>query len=71
MPKAKRTAEKFRPGQSVPDTGIYLVSHRGHRAAHQAILLKNETFPRCSKCGESVRFQLVRASRPVSDRTRT
>ncbi|HEV3039896.1 MAG TPA: hypothetical protein VHA33_19170 [Candidatus Angelobacter sp.] len=71
MPKARLTAEKFQPGQSVPATGIYSVRHRTHRPVHQAILVKGETFPHCIKCGNSVRFQLVKASPSMSDRART
>jgi hypothetical protein len=71
MPKAKLKREKFQAGQIAPATGVYLVRHRTHRPAHEAILLKNETFPRCNQCGDSVRFQIIKALASVSDRTRT
>ncbi len=71
MPKARLVAEKFPPGRSVPATGVYLVRHRSHRPAHQAILLKDEAFPQCKKCGDSVRFQLVKALSSIFDRVRT
>jgi CheY-like chemotaxis protein len=54
--------DRFKPGERVPDTGVYHVFHRRHRAAHESSLLQGEVFPNCNKCGDHVRFQLVLAS---------
>lgn len=49
----------FRPGQSVPVSGIYRVTHGdAHRAAHELTLKKGEVFPPCRRCGQQVRFRL-------------
>jgi hypothetical protein len=51
----------FKPGEIVPETGIYRVSHDSHRLMHEATLLQGMQFPRCKKCRRSVRFTLLRA----------
>jgi hypothetical protein len=51
----------FRTGESIPDCGIYRVVHRRHRLPHEVTLLRNEQFPRCSKCQHAVTFELLRA----------
>jgi len=57
-----RTIEdrRFRPGDSVPASGIYYIEHQPHRLMHTATLLINSLFPRCKQCGDAVRFTLVR-----------
>jgi len=50
-------------GEVVPTTGIYAVYHAEHRLPHEVILVGGDKFPRCSKCGSSVRFGLVRMAR--------
>jgi hypothetical protein len=47
-----------------PVTGVYKVTHAGHRLPHEVLILKNERFPRCAKCSYAVAFTLVR---PVGD----
>jgi len=51
--------ERYKPGQPVPQTGIYKVLHFRHRAAHHNTLLRGSKFPACKKCGERVRFEAV------------
>src|ERR1041385_612256 len=46
----------YKPGNIVPESGIYSVTHKKHRGAHQNLLLKGQKFPRCRTCGEAVRF---------------
>ncbi len=48
-------------GSRVSRTGVYRVTHLGHRQPDKATLRKRETFPRCSVCGDSVMFQFVEA----------
>ena len=54
----------YRTGESVPVTGVYSVTHDGHRLPHEVLILKNERFPRCAKCSDAVVFTLLR---PVPD----
>ena len=59
----KKVAEKnFRPGDVVPETGIYVILHQhNHDSRQELMLLSNAKFPRCRRCGDQVRFQLLRA----------
>src|SRR5579884_2898634 len=49
----------YEPGERVPETGIYQVLHRGHRAPHANTIFRDEIFPPCKQCGQEVRFQFV------------
>jgi hypothetical protein len=53
-------AETYKTGQTVPHSGIYRVSHSEHRLPHEVTLLRANTFPPCSKCGNNVLFNLLR-----------
>lgn len=68
--EVKRTkpggSRKFRPGDLVPEHGIYSVEHASHGLFHQATLAKDALFPRCRTCGSAVRFRLLRLSKPGS-----
>lgn len=61
MKEHPNSSKKFAPGESVPTSGIYRVTHDGHRLMHEATLLNNERFPVCKQCGHEVRFELLRA----------
>ena len=50
----------FRTGERITQSGIYRVIHRKHRLPHEVTLLINQSFPRCAKCGDAVKFRLVR-----------
>jgi CheY-like chemotaxis protein len=50
---------RYRPGELVPETGVYRVLHSRHRSPHESTLCEGETFPTCKKCREDVRFELV------------
>lgn len=62
----------FRTGETIPVTGIYRVSHAAHRLPHDCTLIEGYAFPRCSKCGDAVHFEVV-ATAPLwrSGPTRT
>ena len=60
-----RRAPVFRTGQTVPASGIYRVTHLRHRLPHEVTLLAGQTFPRCSKCKDSIQFQPVRYAATV------
>jgi hypothetical protein len=49
----------YRPGDPVPETGVYSAVHDAHRPVHEVVLRKDDIFPMCGKCGEAVRFELV------------
>ena len=53
--------KKYRPGDVVPESGIYRVTHDSHRLMHEATLLQDQRFPICRKCRHDVRFELRRA----------
>lgn len=56
----RMTAIKLQTGNRVPESGIYRVTHAGHRLPHAVTICKGETFPRCAKCADLVVFELVR-----------
>jgi len=49
----------YKPGQVVPQAGIYKVSHAEHRLPHKATFKTGDHFPTCSKCADGVRFELM------------
>ena len=53
------TAETYKPGQSVPTSGIYMAVHREHRMPHEVVAIRGEEFPPCRVCKEEVRFQIA------------
>jgi hypothetical protein len=59
--KVKMVRKKYRPGEVVPESGIYRVMHESHRLMHEATLLEGQRFPICRQCKYSVRFELRRA----------
>ena len=58
--KERRRRTRYEPGQVVPKTGIYKIYHSGHRLMHEATLVEASRFPKCKRCGNDVRFVLVR-----------
>ena len=59
--KGSIVGKKYRPGDVVPESGIYRVTHDSHRLMHEATLLQDQRFPICKKCKHAVRFELRRA----------
>lgn len=49
-------------GSSVPESGIYAVSHPQHSVPREVTLLRDQTFPRCSCCKEPVFYRLLRSA---------
>jgi len=62
MPGPRAT---FRTGEPIPESGIYRVVHQAHRLPHEVTLLRDQTFPRCTKCQDAVQFELVRAATEI------
>lgn len=73
MPSPERREERmsaeFKPGDKVPSSGVYKVSHQAHREEHEATLREGEEFPTCTVCERGVRFRLVQSARLI-DRDR-
>jgi hypothetical protein len=68
----KQQPISFKPGELVPESGLYCIEHHSHRLMHTLTLAANIRFPRCKRCGDSVRFILLRKvkdGRPVPFRT--
>lgn len=61
---ANKNSRKFKPGDLIPEHGIYWVEHDSHRLLHQVTLAKDARFPRCRTCGSEVRFRLLRVGKP-------
>jgi hypothetical protein len=56
----------FKPGDKVPHSGIYAVTHdKAHAAAHEVTCVFGKVFPPCNGCGNHPRFKLVRAAHHV------
>ena len=55
------------PGTLCSQSGIYQVSHRGHRVVHKVLVRAGDRFPPCSGCGENL-FASDSSSRSVSQR---
>ena len=50
----------FHTDESVPESGVYRVTHAAHRLPHEVTLLKGQEFPRCGHCAEHVTFEAIR-----------
>jgi hypothetical protein len=61
-----KNAKQFRCGDKILESGIYRVYHRNHRLAHEVTLLRDQFFPKCIKCEDSVYFELVRSAPDIT-----
>ena len=59
--EGKTILKRHRPGQLVPESGVYRVTHDAHRLMHEATLLAGDRFPLCRQCRRAVRFELLRS----------
>ena len=60
-------AEEFKPGEKVPQSGIYRVIHdNAHAEPHEVTCVTGEPFPPCNSCGHP-KFVLVRAAHHITD----
>lgn len=56
----------FKPGDKVPHSGIYKVTHDSeHAEAHKVTCVFGKTFPPCNGCGHHPRFTLIRGAHHV------
>lgn len=61
-------AQEYRPGEIVPQSGIYRITHEPAHAEmpHEVTVIKGRRFPTCRHC-KGVRFELAHAPRHVSE----
>lgn len=60
------TAKIYKPGEKVPQSGIYRVVHdKAHSREHEVTAVMGEPFPPCNHCGQHPRFCLVRAAKHI------
>lgn len=58
----------YKPGQEVPQSGIYKVTHDVvHHEEHEVTAIMGEHFPPCNHCGHHPRYALVRAAHHISN----
>jgi len=67
MQGTSKAEQSFKPGEAVTESGVYTVVHDRHRQKHSATIFKGEKFPSCARCGEKVRFILLRPSTLISE----
>jgi hypothetical protein len=54
--------DTFKPGDKVPNSGIYEALHDRTHPNHQVTCFFEEPFPPCNQCGHEVRFRLAVAA---------
>lgn len=50
----------LKPGDTVPVSGIYRVTHTKHRTPHDVLAICGEELPPCRTCAGDVRFHITR-----------
>ena len=61
-------AQEFHPGQIVPESGIYRITHDPQHAdmPHEVTVIKGRRFPTCRHC-KGISFELVHAAKHVGE----
>ena len=61
-------AQQFKPGQIVPESGIYRIVHDPQHAdmPHEVTTIKGRRFPTCRHC-KGVAFELAHAAKHVGE----
>lgn len=57
-------SKEYKPGETVPQSGIYHVTHDSHSEAHEVTCVEGEKFPPCRSC-EHPKFKLVRTAQHI------
>ena len=58
--------DEFKPGDKVPQSGIYKVVHdKKHVAEHEVTCIFGKIFPPCNGCGQHPRFVLIKAANHI------
>ena len=55
---------EYKPGEDVPKSGIYKVTHDSHSPSHEVTCVYGKKFPPCRSC-KHPRFELVRAAHHI------
>ena len=59
-------SEQFKPGDKVPKSGIYKVTHdANHYREHEVTCIIGKIFPPCNVCGDHPRFSIIRAAHHI------
>ena len=61
MTPHKSQSQFYKPGETVPVSGIYTAVHDEHRARHEIVAIRGEEFPPCRVCKDEVRFYIARS----------
>ena len=61
-------AQQFRPGQIVPQSGVYRITHDPQHAdmPHEVTVIQGRRFPTCRHC-KGISFELVHAAKHVGE----
>jgi hypothetical protein len=61
-------AQEFKPGQIVPESGVYQLTHDPVHAdmPHEVTVIKGRRFPTCRHC-KGITFELVHAAKHVGE----
>ena len=59
--------ESYKSGEVAEQSGVYNVLHVEHRSQHLATIFKGQRFPACARCGDQVRFVLVRPAALIGE----
>ena len=62
-------ATEYKPGDVVPTSGIYRVTHdpRHTNTPHEVTAIRGEHFPPCNHCGHHPRFVLGTPAKHLSE----
>ena len=58
-PTGDRERRAYKPGETVPTSGIYSAVHLDHRPPHEVVAIQGEEFPTCRVCKTEVRFYIA------------
>ncbi len=66
MQAPRRARKMYKPGDTAPVSGVYMVVHQGHRENHEVVILRGEQLPTCRGCHDAVRFQVKRQASHIT-----
>jgi hypothetical protein len=59
-------AQEFKPGEIVPQSGIYTITHIRRDMPHEVTVIKGRRFPTCRHC-KGISFELAHAAKHVGE----
>lgn len=60
------TNREYKPGETVPASGIYRVTHDSQHVPHEVTVIQGRQFPPCRSC-RNARFVLVKEAIHIND----